>query len=309
MHLAPSSAYGQAVRIDDTALNARNDQYLIGTGDVLDIRIFNRPQLSRDSVRVDGRGMVRLPLIGEVKASCLTESQLASAIGSSYLEYLRNPIVVVFIKDYQSKPAMVIGAVRAPGRFQMQRRVSMIELISLAGGLTEAAGGRLELKHAPDTQVCGEEITADTETVEWFEIKELMRNNDDGKPVPYVRPGDTINVLEANKAFIVGNVLKPSIVTLKEPTTVSRAVAIAGGTLPDSKLDKVRILRQVNADDMTKTELIVDLRAINKQQAEDVLLRENDIVEVPTASGKRFLRGLLNAISPTVSRSVVRVVP
>jgi polysaccharide export outer membrane protein len=253
--------------------------------------------------------MVRLPLIGEVKASCLTESELARSIGKSYLEYLKNPNVEVFIKDYQSKPAMVIGAVRAPGRFQMQRRVSIIEMLSLAGGATEAAGGRIEVKHAADSPICGEDTTVQAEMVEWFEMKELMRNNDDGKPIPYVRPGDTINVLEANKAFIVGNVLHPREVALKEPTTVSRAVAMAGGSLPDSKLDKVRILRQVSAEDTTKTELIVNLRAINRQQAEDVLLRENDIVEVPTASGKKFLRGLLNTISPTISRTAVRVVP
>ena len=50
-------------------------QYLIGSGDVLDIRIYNRPQLSRETVRVDGQGMIRMPLIKEpIRASCRGQS-------------------------------------------------------------------------------------------------------------------------------------------------------------------------------------------------------------------------------------------
>ena len=60
---------------------------------------------------------------------------------------------------------------------------------------------------------------------------------------------------------------------------------------------------------MTKTEIIVDLRAIKKHQAEDVTLQANDIVDVPTSNGKKFLRGLINGIVPTVSRATVRVIP
>ena len=110
--LVPNLVYGQdltmqpasnpVVRKDSDVVRVGDDQYLIGVGDVLDIRIFNRPLLSRDAVRVDGRKMIRLPLIGEVRAGCMTESALAQSISQHYLEYLKNPNVEVFIKDYQS---------------------------------------------------------------------------------------------------------------------------------------------------------------------------------------------------------------
>jgi protein involved in polysaccharide export with SLBB domain len=100
--------------------------------------------------------------------------------------------------------------------------------------------------------------------------------------------------------------VRPSSIPLKEKITLSQAVAMAGGTLPDSKSDQVRIIRQ-KPDGNTKEEIVVDLKAINRRQAADVVLQPNDIVEVPTASGKRFLRNLLEGIVPT-ARFPVRVI-
>ncbi|HEY0658342.1 MAG TPA: polysaccharide biosynthesis/export family protein [Pyrinomonadaceae bacterium] len=295
----------------ESVINKESEQYLIGSGDVLDIRIYNRPQLSRDSVRVDGRGRIQLPLIGEVQASCLTESDLAKAITKPFLEYLRNPHVEVFIKEYQSKPVMVIGAVRDAGQFQLRRRVRILELLSLAGGLTDQADGRIQVKHAPEMQTCGEAggETENAASGEWYNIADLLRQSENAGQIPYVQPGDTINLLEADKAFIVGNVVKPSTLLLKERITITEAVASAGGVLPDSKLDKVRILRQNGENDKIKQEIIVDLKAINKLQAEDIALQANDIVDVPTSNGKKFLRGVINNIAPTISRGTVRIIP
>ncbi|HLE62552.1 MAG TPA: polysaccharide biosynthesis/export family protein, partial [Pyrinomonadaceae bacterium] len=111
------------------------DTYQIGPGDILEIRVFNRPQLSREAVRVDARGMIRVPLIEEgIRAACRTETELAKELGKRYLEYLRNPSIEVFVKEFQSQPVAVLGAVVTPGRFQLQRRVRLLELLSYAGG-------------------------------------------------------------------------------------------------------------------------------------------------------------------------------
>src|SRR4029078_11960878 len=95
-------------------------------------------------------GMIRLPLIvDEIRASCRTETELAQEISRRYLEYLREPHVEVFIKNFPAKPVAVIGAVRAPGRFQLQRPVRLLELVSFAGGPADDAGGRRQVKHGP----------------------------------------------------------------------------------------------------------------------------------------------------------------
>jgi len=287
---------------------ADQNRYLIGPGDVLDIRIYNRPLLSRESVRVDERGMIRMPLVNEIKAQCRTESSLADEVSKSYLEYLNNPNVEVFVKDYQSKPVMVLGAVRTPGRFQLQRSVTLTEIISLAGGLSETAGGRTQITHSASRPVCEEAASVPGETVEFYDIDDLLKADKSGKQIPFVQPGDTINVLEADKAFIVGNVLKPSVIPLKETVTISQAVAIAGGTLADTRTDHVRVLRQPKPGG-PKSEIIVDLKAINRREAEDIILQSNDIIEVPPSTGRRILRGIAGGLTPGLTRVAVRAIP
>jgi len=99
---------------------ATGERYRIGPGDLLDIRVFGKPQFSRESVRVDSRGMIRMPLIqDEIMAACRTEAELAAEINRLLLEFVRRPQVDVFIKEYQSQPVAVLGAVRAPSRFQL----------------------------------------------------------------------------------------------------------------------------------------------------------------------------------------------
>jgi len=95
---------------------------------------------------------------------------------------------------------------------------------------------------------------------------------------------------------------------MKEPLTVSKAIAMAGGTAPSTKKDKVRIIRQLPGTTVKK-EITVDLTAIEKNKAEDVALLPNDVVDVPISGAKSLLRGLLGTIVPTVSQLPVRVIP
>lgn len=287
------------------------DRYRIGPGDILDIRVFNRPQLSREAVRVDARGMIRVPLIqDEIQAACRTENELAKELNVYYLEYLRNPNVEVFVKEYQSQPVAVLGAVNAPGRFQLQRRVRLLELLSFAGGHAERAGGRVQIIHASDVSICKKAVmeAAGADALDSFDsynLNDMLRGDDASNP--YVRPGDIISVPESEKAFVVGNVLRPAPIALKEPTTVSQAIAMAGGVMPDTKSDRVRIIRQVPGS-TAKSEIFVDLKGIDKRRAEDVLLQPNDIVDVPMSGGKRFLRSIVSAIAPAISNAPVRVI-
>jgi polysaccharide export outer membrane protein len=295
-----------------TSTRSPEDRYRIGPGDVVDIRVFNKPQFSRESVRVDGRGMIRMPLIkGEIQAACRTEEELAREITTRYLEYLRNPQVDVFIRDYQSQPVSVLGSVRLPTRFQLQRRVRLLELISHAGGPNDNAGRTIQVVHTATPSMCEtaaqtEDDESATSVLDNYKLSETLKG--EASANPYVRPGDVVSVSEAEQAFIVGNVLRPSVIPLKEPTTVSRAIAMSGGTMPDTKSDRVRIVRQPPGS-TNKTEIFVDLKAIDKQKAEDIVLQAGDIVDVPTSGAKRLLRSLVGAVIPSVAQLPVRVIP
>ncbi|HEV3469099.1 MAG TPA: polysaccharide biosynthesis/export family protein [Pyrinomonadaceae bacterium] len=306
--VAALSAAAQARVEPASAASSSGEPYRIGPGDVLEVRVFNRPQLSREAVRVEGDGTIRMPLVeGEIRAACLTEAELAQEIARRYLKYLKNPQVDIYLKEFNSTPVAVLGAVTTPGRFQLQRRVRLLELLSYAGGPTERAGRNIQVVHSAPPLVCGAGPTAaaaEGGEVSSFRLDETLLG--DAAANPFVRPGDIVTVTEAEQAYVVGNVLKPTMIPLKERVTVSQAIAMAGGTLPDTQSERVRIVRQERAGG--KTEIIVDLKAISRRRAEDVALQANDIVEVPTASGKRFLRTLLGSAVPSAARLPVQII-
>jgi len=284
-------------------------RYRIGPGDVLEVRVARAPELSRDAVRVDQSGNIRMPMLDDdIPAACMTEPELAQNIAKKYLKYKREPHVDVFVKEYQSQPVAVIGAVRNPAQFKLQRQVRLLELISLVGGPTDLAGQTIQIVHAEGGIVCDQGAGSsidETNAFTLYKLDETLHGTPDANP--FVRPGDIVSVPQADQVFVIGNVIKPTVIPLKEPLTVSKAIAMAGGTAPNTKKDKVRIIRQVGTTQ--KQEINVDLTAIEKNRTQDIALMANDVVDVPVSGTKRLLRSLLGAVVPSVGQLPVRVIP
>jgi polysaccharide export outer membrane protein len=130
----------------------------------------------------------------------------------------------------------------------------------------------------------------------------------DPKSNPYLEGGDIVTIPEADQVYVVGNVFSPVTIPLREPVTLTRAIAMAGGLRQDTKKDKIRVIRQEPGTTVRK-EITVDLSAIEKKSSEDLALLPNDIVDVPTSAGKSFLRSLFQGFVPSVGQLPVRVVP
>ena len=293
----------------ETGAATVNDQvYRIGPGDVLDIRVYNKPQLARDAVRVEGNGMIRMPLIeAEIQAACRTEGELAREISSRYARYYKNLQVDVFIKEYHSKQVAIIGAVNDQSRFELQRRIRLLELLTYAKGPSLRAGQSINVVHSQAVSLCQTDESEDvSKTFSSYKLSDTLK----GDPVanPYLEPGDIVTVPDADQVYVVGNVFTPLTIALNEPVALSRAIAMAGGVKQDTKKDKIRIVRQ-ELGSSTKKEIVVDLQAIEKRQAEDPVLIANDIVDVPTSAGKSFLRSLFQGVVPSVGQLPVRVIP
>jgi polysaccharide export outer membrane protein len=289
-----------------TGYAQQDDRYRIGAGDVLDVRIYNRPQLSRDAVRVEGNGMIRMPLIDtEIQAACLTEGELAKDIATRYTKYYRNLQVDVFIKEFHSRQIAIIGAVNDQGRFELQRRIRLMELLTYAKGPSPKAGQTINVVHSSASSLCKKD---DDEIAAFASYRLSDTLLGDPKANPYLEPGDIITLPEADQVYVVGNVFMPLTIPLKEPITVSRAIAMAGGTRQDTKKDKIRIVRQ-EPGAQKKKEMLVDLSAIEKRQAEDIQLQPNDIVDVPTSAGRSLLRGLIGGGTQSLTQLPVRVIP
>jgi polysaccharide export outer membrane protein len=286
----------------------QEDRYRIGPADVLDIRIYNRPQLSRESVRVEGNGMIRMPLIEtEIKAACLTEGELAKEISTRYAKYYKNLQVDVFIKEYHSRQVAIIGAVNDQSRFELQRRVRLLELLTYAKGPSVRAGQTINIVHSNASSPCRESDETDASSAfSSYKLSDVLQG--DAKSNPYLEPGDIVTLPEADQVYIVGNVFMPLTIPLREPITLTRAIAMAGGLKQDTRKDKIRVLRQEPGTTIRK-EITVDLSAIEKKSSEDLALLPNDIIDVPTSAGKSFLRSLIQGVVPGVGQLPVRVVP
>ena len=287
---------------------AADDRYRIGPGDILDIRILNRPNLSREAVRVEGNGMIRMPLIdAEILAACKTEGELAREIAERYTRYYRKPQVDVFIKEYRSVTVSIIGMVTEQGRFQLQRRIRLLELLTYARGPSPRAGQTINIVHSAPLIVCNQGgTTAEDLAFSSYRLSDTLA----GKPQanPYLEAGDIVTLPEAEQVYVVGNVLSPRAIPLNEPITLTQAIAIAGGVAKDSKKDKIRIVRGAPGSQSRK-EIMVDLNAIEKKHAEDIALLPNDIVNVQTSEAKSLLRSLIGGGAQSVTQLPMRVIP
>lgn len=290
---------------------AEIEQYRIGPGDQVSIDFYGKAQLSRLE-RVDARGMIRMPLIDEdIRAGCRTENELADEIARMYRvrQLLKNPTVSVSVKDFQSQPVAVIGAVKAPGQFKLQRSVRLLELVVFhAGGPTANAGRKIQIlstvpaipcEGSPSLSPANAAVTSAEAGVVTYDLKDLMQGNDAMNP--YVHQGDIINIPAAEEVLVVGQVSKPSAVSLAEPMTLSRAIATVGGITPDGKKEKIRIRRQIPGSAAT-TDIFVDIKARDKSQGEDFLLQGGDIVEV---SGKTGFQAALSSFTRSLMPMVI----
>jgi len=302
-------------------------QYRIGPRDVLMIRVTAPdivPQFSSDAMEVDECGMIPLLSVqnedqSQVRAAGLTSGELQEQLRKFYTKYKRNPQVVVKVREYNSQPVVINGAVMRPGQFQMRRPVRLLELLTFyAGGPSEKSGGRIQIARAPALGECAaaqQVATAsgaqeDEAYVPQFLVLNLADTlKGDERSNPYLQPGDVITLPEAKEAYVVGNVLRPGPVPLRDDhLTVTRALAMAGGLMPDTKKEKVRVIR-VDADGGNRREIPVDLAAIDKHKAEDIALLPNDIVDVPVAGGKRLLKSIVGAGATSAGQLPIRVIP
>jgi len=287
--------------------------YLLGPGDVLDVRVFGQPELTSNA-QVDGDGNLSgLPFLEiPIRAKCRTEKEVQKDITAAYAKFINNPQVSVRISERNSRqPATVFGAVRQPSRIEMKRKVRLNELMAVSGGFTERAAGTIQVLHT-EPLMCpepGEEaeaapIDGTRVPLQIIKISDLRAGKVDANP--YIRPGDYVLVTEAEPVYVTGAVLSPGGIYLRDQLMLSRAIAMVGGVRKEAKLNDVRVYRQVPGS--ANQEVIhVDVAAIKKNQKPDFLLQPYDVIEVAEAgmfSGPRIGQTLLGAISGGLTGAV-----
>ena len=264
--------------------------YLLGPGDVVDVRVFGQPDLS-STAQVDSDGnLSALPFLEiPIRAKCRTDKEVQKDIQLAYAKFINNPQVSVRISERNSRqPATVFGAVRQATRVEMKRKVRLNELMAVSGGFTERAAGTIQILHT-EPLMCpeaGEEaeaapIDGTRIPLQIVKISDLRSGKVEANPV--IRPGDYVLVTEAEPVYITGSVLSPGGIYLREQLTLSRALAMVGGARKEAKLSDVVIYRQTPGSIKQET-IHVDVAAIKKNLKPDFVLQPYDIIEV-TESG------------------------
>jgi polysaccharide export outer membrane protein len=279
MSQAPAGLEGQGIK-----------NYLLGPGDVLDVRVFGQPDLSA-TVEIDSDGNVSsLPFLETpISAMCRNEKEVQREIAKAYGKYIKNAQVSVRITDRKSRlPATVFGAVRQPTQVTMKRRVRLNELMTASGGFTERASGTIQILHTeplmcpmPGEEADAAPIDGTNLPLQVVKIADLRAGNP--KANPTIRPGDYIIVTEAEPVYMIGSVNAPQGIFLRDQLTLSRAIAMVGGVKKEAKSSDVRIYRQ-KPGAQSQEIISVDYAAIKKNKKPDFFLQPYDIVEVGEAS-------------------------
>src|SRR5271166_1121235 len=142
-------AASQALALDASVTNPAPPAipacYTLGPDDLITIRVLQAPELADKPVRIDWNGYIDLSFIGRVRAAGSTVELLKSELEAKYGSIIRDPQVTVAIEEFRSQPVSIIGAVNTPGVHQIRGKKSLVEVLSLAGGLRQDAGDALKL--------------------------------------------------------------------------------------------------------------------------------------------------------------------
>lgn len=248
--------------------------YIIGPEDLLEISVFGLPEMNK-TVRVSAEGVIVLPLLRSIKVEGLTQKELEEKIGALLAEkYIQNPQVTIFIKEHKSRKVAVLGAVVKPGFYELIGKRTILDIIALAGGITEKAGKKLLLIRKSSS------LNPD----KTFSIN-LDKLFSQGNPELNIilREGDVINVPidRIISIYVLGAVNNPGALEVKESEaiTVLQAIAKAGGFSERAAKTRVKVIRQT-AEGKKKT-MKINVKDIIKGQKEDIILQEGDVVVVP----------------------------
>jgi polysaccharide export outer membrane protein len=271
--------------------NLPND-YAIGPGDLLSITIADLPELSGKYL-VSETGMVEVPVLPTpIRAAGLTSLELSKNVGHDLekAQQLRDPVVSVFVEEYRSQVVTVLGAVARPSVYPLRRSTSLLEVLSMAGGLIPQSGNKLTLQHKRPT-LGNEEPTSGQEAVLNIDLAKLMQGRDPSLNLE-IHGGDVVTVLTAPLVFVVGAVIKQGGYALQnqsEGLTILQALAMAEGLKSIAAPGRGMVIRQ-SAGGRNRQEIPVDLTRMLEGKEGDILLESSDILFIPESGMKKSLQ-------------------
>jgi polysaccharide biosynthesis/export protein len=271
------------------------EDYCAGPDDLLSVTVLEAPDLSRP-VRVSASGEISLPLIGVFQVANLTPRAIELLLQDRLQKtYMRDPHVSVQVLEMQSHSISVMGAVNKPGTFQIRGPRTLLEVLSLAGGVSADAGDQVIVTrgNAAGGNSAAGLASAPSEQVQ---LKDLIKER---KPTAniLVFPNDLVKVVPAGMVYIVGEVNKPGAFPMSEheKLTVLRALALGEGLTRTASKNSAVIIRTLETG--SRVEVPVALNDMLKGKVPDVDLQPRDIVFVHNSTSRSVTHGVADAMA------------
>jgi polysaccharide export outer membrane protein len=297
-----------------------NEDYRIGPGDVLEIQIDRAPELS-NTFRITAAGTFLMPYLGRINAQQKTVEELSNLIADGLRgRYLKDPKVIVIVKQINSHSFFIQGAVRRPGVYQIEGRPSLLKLITITGGLADDHGStafviretKLANRSEPSSPITNsnsvDTTRASNEAADEDAVKyEMFKTNITGllrgrfnQNIP-LEPGDIVNIPATDVFFVSGEVREPGSYPLKDGTTLRQAISFAQGTTFKAAADRAIIFRE-DPTSGRREEIKINVDAVMRGAKEDLLIMPNDIIIIPNSRLKSVGSVLLNAFGVNSAR-------
>lgn len=210
----------------------------LGVGDAVSVQVYGRPELNTTTYVADD-GTIPVPLAGSVPVLGLSPFKAGQAVAAAFRQgkFLLDPQVTVFLVQFRSQQVSVLGAVRTPGRFVVESRTTLLDVLAQAGGTTENGSDTVVLLR-PDKD------GALVRTA--INLKGLGSGN---QPLPTLtlKGGDSVFVPPAEQFYIDGEVHTPNMYRLEPGMTVAQAMSRGGGITPRGSSSRIQIKR-IGAD-------------------------------------------------------------
>lgn len=264
--------------------------YVLGVDDQIVIHAFQAEEISDKPIGIGADGFIDLPMIGRVHAAGMTVQQLTTELTKRLGQYVNHPQLTVMVSEFRSQPVSVMGAVNQTGIVQLQGHKTLMEVISLAGGLRQDAGnsvtitrevknGKLPLPNA--TNDSGGQFSIAT-----VSLRDIMNGKKPEDNIE-IKPNDVLTIPKAQLIYVLGEVGRPGGFVLDDHDSLSslQCVALAGGLSKTAKGSKATILR-LEPGKKERQEIPTNLSKIMRGESPDVTLHADDILFVPNNAPK-----------------------
>ncbi|MFZ0430516.1 MAG: polysaccharide biosynthesis/export family protein [Acidobacteriota bacterium] len=293
--------------------------YRVGAGDTLEIQVVDVPELNQ-TVDVSGAGEISLQPVGNLKVSDMTAEELEDAIAAAFQQkgLLKNPEVLVYVRNYRAKRIYVTGELAFPGEFVISKGLTVLDGILLAGGVAPTADRYAYIQRRktgpkftsppPASVVKNPAVASEDSEVFRVDLEPLKQGK---PPVPdlALQAGDYVIVPRRTLQFfyVMGEVLRPLnyILPMAEPLHVSQAIAGAGGPTTTAKISDGLLIRTDEKGERHETK--VDFKKILKGEEEDPLVQANDVIFIPGSKIRTIGEGYIRAANAMIGQAAFRI--